>query len=336
MKLLALLDVSLEGTEPSHLAYEIGWLVAFVVVAVHAARTKTLHRLLAALAYGTSFELVVYVLFDKVNLYGVGRLYDHGRFVLMVDAWGSLIPVYMLGFWAVFLFISDQCARRLFGTHTFWARFAVATTLALSLDIPTEPVADSHGFWRYRIDAMNAAGQRWSHWSGSPFPNLLAWYALQGGLTCGSYVADKLSAGRSVPTFVQLLAEYVLSCVFGFAWCVVMTLLRHSDFLGLSDLGVLLAAMAATLVATGILAQRAAGKQQGLFKQAPLFEAGVALAWHLGNCALMLCDCRPHYPELCTRDGAFLVIASAVASALLFSLPKLISAAQPKPKPKRA
>jgi hypothetical protein len=339
------LHIEPEGVPLSHLYYEAAVTLLFVSCLAHAVRSgrAALRRLATAAVYGTTVEVGAYICMEVFQPClaptACGRMYDAGRFVVSATPWR--IPVLeMAPMWYVaVLYMVDVAARRLYGSVGFFSRLVVATVLAISADVPIEPVAVMHGFWRYRVDTLG-----YEHFAGVIWVNTIAWFGIQGGASAGMYVLDKLfKKGGAVLDVVSVLVSAVVGLACALAWFGVMTVARAplgwhvcSD----SVLVLFLLAACAPLVLSLRRTPSSDAADCGVAATGKCWPFWSVLAWHLVHLVLLVlfpCNSPFNKGELCTRDGLFTTAAFTLFSLALFLPPGGIAAlfsATKKLKPK--
>jgi uncharacterized membrane protein len=201
-------------------ACEVTFACLFGMCVCHASFANSMHALVVALLYGTAVEYLVYVAMELLE----PRLYDHSMFTAMLPGG---VPLYIVLLWATFLYVSDQFTKRALlqnktkgACATLMTHAIIASTLAMSLDTTLEPIATSHGYWKYRAhDPLNRLGPRWLR---APLVNLMAWSCLQSGYSVGLRITDYLSTKSITKSSVcvqcaaQLFAGVTI-CLLGFA-----------------------------------------------------------------------------------------------------------------------
>ncbi len=138
--------------------------------------------LLAAVLFGLAAEL-----FFLVTEAGSPRShYTYGDFLVMLG-WGPyLVPLWVATGWGTIVYASLWTVERL---HLpILARTAVASLLAVNIDLSLDPVAELLGFWHWHnVPSGN--------YCGVPFDNFLGWLMI-----VGTYVFSWLALFARVPT----------------------------------------------------------------------------------------------------------------------------------------
>jgi uncharacterized membrane protein len=180
----------------------------------HAHQRKAIHELISAFIYGGTIEYIVYVGME----YHQPRMYDHSDQFIFRLPFG--IPLYMITFWAIFLYVSNYTARTQFQvvSNSLIPQQIiiplVAGGLAMSLDTTMEPIATRHSLWIYRIGVtLGSWNLGVEVWNGSPLINLASWMHLQIGFTA----IQMLLPCKSVNNYGELAKQIACSiplCIF--------------------------------------------------------------------------------------------------------------------------
>eukprot|EP01105_Mastigella_eilhardi_P018745 TRINITY_DN436_c0_g1_i2.p3 TRINITY_DN436_c0_g1~~TRINITY_DN436_c0_g1_i2.p3 ORF type:complete len:311 (+),score=75.03 TRINITY_DN436_c0_g1_i2:81-1013(+) len=282
-----------------NVVYEVFWLLAFLASCGFAWRRGELRRFFGGMAYGTITEFTVYVGLELAKFQGVGRQYDHGIFTMMIF---DISPLYMDLFWPVAIYLSEVCARTVYGTKTLFSRLVVGCALAVIADFAIEPIAIN-----------------------------IAWFGIEGGYLLGTYVADKVTKPQWVWVVPAFIVQVLVSLFGMTAWCTLMTAFRWPYGLVrcLSDSTELVFLVVVSTFFTVLYAARrkpAVGDETS--RWVLLFPAGLCACWQAYSLCLRFHGCNPVFQELCTADGLFAVVFSAACAVLLFVLPVLLQGNQ--------